>query len=655
MTEKKHLATIFLRYGSGAKPLTTLAFSQLITKILFLARGPLSEEKISLKITDILNIKNVSRELIGDSLLDLKEDGKIFLRKEKWELSREAKDTLVEEIDLLKKIKRKVVKDHFISTTNKLDYNLVDDWFDDAASDFFSYFSEDWIKSVCKGTNLKKELLKQRSIKDLILPSIRKANLTQHEKDLIQGFISFIQGETPNDNQYLMNLGFAALSAKLVASNLGTDNVVLQEIKDTTYILDTNFLLSIALESKMKPEYVEALGRALKKVNSKVVFLHETKEEYLRVVHAKKKEILSLLEIYDCSVVENAFDDFIKTAKIRGCKNVNDYERFFEDISQIPDQISQGIEINMEDDEVIQELTEKAKNNLGLQKQIKETCLSLRPKNMLKSTLAIKHDAALITIAEKFRSDNERYLVLTKDKILLQISLNRTGNHEMPLVLTPDTLAQLLAIDNAGPDFDPSDYAPLLSGMLINRCTPPVDTFTPEDMHLLYNLDNRISDLPPEEVQEIAIIVAKERMSGKKMDDKNFQLKVNRLFQKKELSVKREVEDYQRRAAQAEKSIMELQKENNEYRAEKLKKNAWKNFILKKLIPKGLLSSGLACIVFFITKEVITRDNGASELDIMNTIATMISFVIPFFYSLKSDFSKLRRSIKKANHLIHAE
>lgn len=110
-------------------------------------------------------------------------------------------------------------------------------------------------------------------------------------------------------------------------------------------------------------------------------------------------------------------------------------------------------------------------------------------------------------------------------------SLGRLGPSELPAWLTLDGLIQILAVDNAGPASDPTEFAPLMASIIRKQVAPALSTYTSEDLAILVDIEERAKELPPETVKSLAADLARARYSGRLPSDPEVQLAIKRAFQ----------------------------------------------------------------------------------------------------------------------------
>jgi hypothetical protein len=104
-------------------------------------------------------------------------------------------------------------------------------------------------------------------------------------------------------------------------------------------------------------------------------------------------------------------------------------------------------------------------------------------------------------------------------------------------LLSFDVLIQILGLEEAGPGFDPTVFAPILSSIIAYQLSPALGTYTTEDLAWMLDLEERCADLPPTAVEDLAIEINRARLSGKDKDDPELRLQIQRGFQKRKLSL----------------------------------------------------------------------------------------------------------------------
>ncbi|MCK4326542.1 hypothetical protein KAW55_07300, partial [bacterium] len=297
--EKKDIVTVNLKYGSSVKPLKVLAFAQLCAKALFLSKTPMKMEDVTSEVARLIGVRKISNDLILNGLEYLEEINKIKKKDNSWSLNYEDRKEVAKNIDFSRHQVKGVIKRHFPEVENP---KQIKAWFTEASASFFGYYSDEWISAISKNIKAQR-FIRGKTIDELLLPSVNKYGFNKIQQQLIGGFIKFLSSNDYADQQYLMLISQAMFSARLVAADVGVDPITLEELRDCTFILDTNVLFSIALESAKTAKAINSLEGALQTLNANLIYLNTTKEEYGRALTGKKGEILHLVDIFPEEVI----------------------------------------------------------------------------------------------------------------------------------------------------------------------------------------------------------------------------------------------------------------------------------------------------------------------------------------------------------------
>lgn len=650
--DSKQLIATNLKYSKHAKPLKTLAFAQILLKAMYKAKKPLSLEGHGNNIARLMNIPKVSNILVENAMKDLEKEKNVVLENNKWSLTKKGQQFTKGNYKQFQKQLLKTLSNHFPSTIN---VDSLANWFTDAISIFFGYFGDEWVKSICK--NIPAGFSKHQTIEDLLSSPIDTHHLKQYKQELLDGFFNFIKSQNTHDQSFLMNLVHSFFTAKLVAADIGADFITINEISNSKFVLDTNVLFAISLKKHFLSQSMKSLGSALKSINSKLVYLNETKEEYKRVCDGNKGGIINLLDLkYSIEILydKDMNNDFLTAAKKLRCREKKDFISFFSTIRKIPKKMWGGPNINIEDDDEIEKIVNRAKNDTELKMKIKKFSDDMKPYwKKSKSNLALEHDSSLLHASEFIRKDEGKCWILSVDRTLQACDAERTGPYSMPIIISLDALIQILALDNAGPNLKSTDFAPLLSALLINKCTPPPDTFTTTDLHWLHGLNERALDFSPEKIKQFVKFVAKNRLEGKMPSDNRFQLEFQRMFQKAELELNQEIEKYKDQTKSAEalsKKLKINESKTKKALINKLEKEiikSAKDKLVKTLISRFLLVSVGALIlrnlfILFLSKLSFDTLFG----DILTLILTIFSLAKWTFYIPRKEYEKL---VKESN------
>jgi hypothetical protein len=646
--DKKDIVTINLKYGSSFKPLKTLAFAQLLAKALFLCNRPLNISELAKEVASIIGIKNVSEGLIKNGLDYLEEINKVINKNDKWFLCKETRIEIAKDLDSARFQIRGVLKRHF---PGDIEEKKLKDWFREASINFFSYYGDEWVSVISKNLD-KKVFFKGKTIDELLLQSIKNHKFERIEQLLINGFISFLSSEDNSDQQYLMLISQAMFSARLVAADVGVDPITLQELKDAKFILDTNVLLAIALESSRLAKSINSLEGALKAINANLIYLHTTKEEYGRALTGHRGEIIHLAEIFPNEILKDAADDFVATANARGCSSKEDYERFFSSLVEIPKELSNGYKISLEDGNEIEEVRKIAEEDATLKEKIQKCALKFRARwRGPKRELALKHDSTLLHVADFIKKEGYKCWVLSLDKSLQSCAISYAGPHGIPILLSVSALIEILAINNAGPDLDATNFAPLLAKIILNECMPPLNTFILQDLVALHKIQEKARELPPEDLKVIIKEIAKARIEGKSIESTELQLKVNRMYQESSMHITEKLENTRIRAEAAER---ELKKEKQlredrdiSYKIKEIKRRALLKLI-RQIVVGIAVAISISFVILILYKRYFDQD---SKKEILGYILAALPFVIDAWKLVPRAILEYRNSCKEAQKI----
>lgn len=636
MITSQQLIAVNLRYGTVAKSLKALAFSDISAKALFLLNKPLNISEISKTVAVILGVKKISPNLVEKGLLELKSDGRVRQSGDKWSLLDSAKQEIEKEVAQSEDILSRLLKRNF---PGDIDTAVIHAWFINATSDFFIYNGDEWVQSICKGSgNFAKGL---KTLDELLDPSIKKHKLGTHSNQLKDAFRGFLESHDKEDQRYLVNIGYAMFSARLVAADVGADPITLEELRGSYFLVDTNFFYALQLDSSGVAESMQALGEALKEIDAKLLFLHETEEEYGRVLVGKKGEILKLIDVYPFDVVIDSDDRFIVTAISRKCKDKSDFERFFGTLGPLPKEMVSGLLINKLDDPKTNATVAQAKGGADLKKLIQKWCLKMRPfwNRQPKSNSALGHDAALVLVTESERASGKKIYILTLDRSLQACCAERAGNHNLPAAIYMEGLIQILAANNAGPGVDAANFAPLLTNILLRRCIPPERMYSPQDLHWLYGIQKNVASFKPEKIKQIALEVTKARLAGKTATDEKLQRTIHRLYQEEIKHTTKEVEEAHERARSAEQESTQERTRRSDVesrlgtyeRKETLRKACW--VLAKTLLWRLLGVIIFGVVVYYIFKESLNQES------LLSLVLGFLTFFLLGYKFLKKPIS----------------
>ena len=613
------LVTINLRFGAHARPLKSLAFTDLALNALFSLNRDATTDDVVKEVARLLARPQIDSNLIAEALRDMRSTGKVTGTNNRWKLSEASRKEVEEERGGAEKVLVGVLERHFPGAIKS---ELLREWFLAASSDFFGFNAAELLKSISKNTTAAPA--KPQSVRDLLKPSIQSYKLGAYEDTLVGAFIAFLSSDHSDDRKYVINLGFALLSALLVSADLGADPITIEEIRGATFVLDTNTLFAIQLDAHRLAKSMHALGLALKEIGVELVFLNATKQEYTRVHTGRKGEVMSFFRDYPKEVILDADDDFIESAIARGCEKAEDFDTFFEQIRILPTELAAGPAISEKDNNLIEAEAVKAQKDTLLKQMIQKYCMQLRAKwdRRPKSEAALKHDAVLIRVTEQLQKDKAKTWVLSLDRGLRFCAAERAGAHSIPVVFMLDGLIQILAVHTGGPKYNAADFAPLLTSIMLNRCNPSERTYNLHDLRWLHSLHERVSDFSPEEIKKLATIITQHRFGGAAQDDKKMQLAVQRAYQEVKQDYNEREEKARRRAETAEQQVNQMSSTLAVYKKHDCVRDAQK-VLRRALCWRVPVALGISAISFIFAWLALP----ATSPEYLNWGASLIAFV----------------------------
>jgi len=302
------------------------------------------------------------------------------------------------------------------------------------------------------------------------------------------------------------------------------------------------------------------------------------------------------------------------------------------------------------EDERIILAADQGTTNAELLHQVADAWRSMRPYDKPENT--VMHDTALMSAVEDARTRGQRCWVLTTDQTMSLLSARRSGKYGMPSWVTLDALLQILALDLAGPSVQAEDFGPLLSAVIKNEAQPIRGTYTVQDLAWLLDIEERCADLGEEQIKTCAAMVTQARLTGKRSNDPELQLAIQRVFQGERLELVTEISTTKSDLAVTKRDLeletakaQELRKALISERTAKLRREAYISFTWKTFIT---VLWGAGCISFGIWLSL--RSN--SEDSILRTIglpSLLISVgVLTAPAALWRLVSHLRKSLRSA-------
>ena len=216
----------------------------------------------------------------------------------------------------------------------EIDRETLATWFSRTSISFFARFADRWVASVTGRTGLDSETF--TSVMEVAADRAAALGIESWSAELADGFVRFLRSGEREDHQHLQSLALTAFAARLVAAGAGPDPIGSAELRDATWVLDTNVLLTIALEGVAHGDPLDALGQAMSMIGAELVYLHATLVEYRQVIDGWASETLAVLDRFGIGQINKSSDPFLKIALARHCYYRDDFVRFFNELREPP-------------------------------------------------------------------------------------------------------------------------------------------------------------------------------------------------------------------------------------------------------------------------------------------------------------------------------
>ena len=527
MAIREQVIAAHLRYSAVAEPLRTRAHAQLLAKVLYLGGEDsyLTMSKMQDGIAALTGGTRPSKKETQAALRYLQDAG---LMRDKGESRFGLRPTeyrrLERQVNAQGDLVAHCLARHF---PGEIEQETLTIWFYRVSISFFEQFADRWVASVVGRTRLGAET--HTSVIDIADECTVTLGIESHIDNLAEGFVRFLRSHDPEDHQLLQSLAFMAFAARLVAADVGSDPISTAELRDATWLLDTNVLLTIALEGVAFGDPLDALGQAMSMIGSELVYLHPTLVEYRSVVDRWREETLTVLDRFGISPLRESSDPFLKIAIARKCYTPEDFNRFFDELRKPPQSIENRIGVELLDDpdtaQAAMEGEENEKKVLAIRNHWSER--RSRPKSLVTA----RHDAALAEVVSRWRSSNNKCFVLTTDRTMAELADRWQGPSGTPSWVLLDALVQILAADRAGMAENHVDFSALLAKLIANEVGPVASEFQIRDLLWLSEIVEQIEAFPDEVVNELAGTIHRKRIAGAPRDDPELRLALERTIQ----------------------------------------------------------------------------------------------------------------------------
>jgi hypothetical protein len=266
-----------------------------------------------------------------------------------------------------------------------------------------------------------------------------------------------------------------------------------------------------------------------------VFYLDATENEYLHTVGNKKDSILHLINKgFDLEVLSQTDEEYIKTALGRNCVNAEDFESFFEDLLCMPTSLDDNGTVPIkkyESDSALAAIMDAAKEDERLKEELNTIFKQLTKRD--KRTHALIHEVQVIAGTEEIRKTLKAF-ILSQDTCINEYSRKRPSVNDLTLAIKLETLINLLSVYR--PETLESDiFSSLFASMLRDGLVPRAGVFQIEDLTLMSEREEQISQLPAGSIVSIAKDICRRRLSGE--SEESISLALSRAVQGEKMQV----------------------------------------------------------------------------------------------------------------------
>lgn len=588
---EKILQSIFVHVDASSKTLANNAIAQLLIKLLYTCDKPIKKDEFARMIDEQTHMSistSDSFDAIMDTLVERKE---IAFKKGEYCLSSSKRERIKKTIETSKERIEKIL-DVFFSGMHS-EREVIREWFQDITIKFFEIYADQWISDLLAGSQHIRNL--GESIRSTLINRTRTfPNLDKRdEAELTNRFFTFVTTRNSDVDAYLWEHGTSRFSALLISNRQGVDSLTLESFSNSTCLLDTNVLIFIALGAKDKIKSYEQLEKAFELLGISVNVLYITKSEYERRIDIQRESTIKNIEKMGDLATKIPNDSFTQCALERQCTKKEDFETFFDILRELPPYVTNKLKIELLDhSKSLENAIENAQKDETKKENLKKLYFALKNREKLEN--ATIHDVGLIEGAEFLRKQG-KYFILSEETSVNAYSQNKPTDNGLPISIRVETLLNILAA-NGNTMTDSSDYMSLYADLIRLDLFPSEKTFTQCQLYQMYELNNRISNLPEKQSERIVWAAHEKMMHGAKDDE--LRLFINDRITETEITLKDEVAKKDEVINDYKNGLKEASRHTEQY------KNAlviqWRKEIRNRLIRKTVFRLSIPLIILII-------------------------------------------------------
>lgn len=505
-SNKNDLFALYLKHDENFSTISKFSLSELIMKILYFHKKPMSIGEINTKLNELLVDGKVTLKQVQDAITCVPKKIRPQ-RNNKYVLSEDCQTHIKASVIESDNLHHEIYVKYFSQTDQPEE--IIISWFKNLMVSFFEKYNFEWFHVVTYKVNDKSIY----NIDDVLQSAYKKYRFSEKDIEwLNRQFKQFVQSNEPDVSNIFWQYGLAAFSSRLISASTFANKINVKCLEGMTFLLDTNVLMALGLEKHKLHDSFEVLEKCFNQLDVKLEYLYITKEEYRRAMSFRREELCSVFDDYNENVLRVSDCPFIRTALYRQCQNADDIKRMFETIESVPEYFSDNLSITINENEELIKAIEASQQDAVLQTELNNVYKRLKGRD--KREAALIHDIGLIGAGKYLRGKNPKYAILTNDTVLKSYAAQKLKRNDITLAIGLDVVIGLLTIANGGIDADATQFAPLFKNIILSSLTPSKDAFQVEDLAFMLGAHLEINKLPTEQIVEIAKEVNQKLSAG---------------------------------------------------------------------------------------------------------------------------------------------
>lgn len=502
---KNNLLALYLKYDTDFNTISTSALSELIIKVLYFNDTPMTLNGLKAKLEEVVGCELDSQTYHTIAYRVLRNCAHMV--NGKYQLNQDKCDEINRAIQTSELLHQRVLTNYFNGT--EIEPSVLISWFKEIMVLFFDAYNLQWMQSTTVrnhgGVNF-------QQLDEIAWASFNTYDFPESDKEwLCSQFKKFVYASEPDADMLFAQYGLSSFSARLINAKNFANKINIDLFEGATFILDTNILMILDLESHSLNRSIAKLEKILLSLNIKLNYLYTTQEEYRGAMGGKRGEIKHVFEEYNEALLRQSDCPFIRTAIHRQCRTTEDINRMFDGLEIVPTKFSSLIDIELIDNEEIDNIVRQGQTDAKIKDKINTIYRSY--KGYDKREPALIHDAGLVAATQHLRK-NGKYIILTNDNILKRYSIENPIRDEIGLTIGLDVLISLLVVSGGGTNLDPTDFAPLFKNIVRMSLYPSQDAFRVEDLSFILGVNLEIQKMPDDKVIALAKAVNQKMCAG---------------------------------------------------------------------------------------------------------------------------------------------